>query len=72
MSIKIDKEQNESILEILQNEEGLVSKIDQKCPQSSFIGSYNEESQSENLHISPRKWKTKVIQGYFTTVRHWE
>ena len=30
MSAKIDKEQNESFLEILQNEEGLVSKVDQK------------------------------------------
>ena len=26
----IDKEQNETFLEILQNEEGLVSKVDQK------------------------------------------
>ena len=30
MSEKLDKEQNDSFLEILQNEEGLVSKIDQK------------------------------------------
>ena len=30
MSEKFDKEQNESFLEILQNEEGLVSKVDQK------------------------------------------
>ena len=27
---KFDKEQNESFLEILQNEEGLTSKVDQK------------------------------------------
>ena len=27
---KIDKEKNESFLEVLQNEEGLISKIDQK------------------------------------------
>ena len=30
MSEKIDKEQNEAFLEILQNEEGLISKVDQK------------------------------------------
>ena len=30
MSQKIDKEQNESFLEILQSEEGLTSKVDQK------------------------------------------
>ena len=30
MSEKLDKEQNDSILEILQNEEGLISKVDQK------------------------------------------
>ena len=30
MSEKLDKEQNESILEILQNEEGLISKVEQK------------------------------------------
>ena len=30
MSEKFDKEQNESFLEILQNEEGLISKVDQK------------------------------------------
>ena len=30
MSEKIDKDQNESFLEILQNEEGLISKVDQK------------------------------------------
>ena len=30
MSRKLDKEQNDSILEILQNEEGLISKVDQK------------------------------------------
>lgn len=30
MTEKLDKEQNESFLEILQNEEGLISKIDQK------------------------------------------
>ena len=30
MSENIDKEQNESFLEILQNEEGLISKVDQK------------------------------------------
>ena len=30
MSQKIDKEQNESFLEILQSEEGLISKVDQK------------------------------------------
>ena len=30
MSEKLDKEQNESFLEILQNEEGLISKVDQK------------------------------------------
>ena len=30
MSKKIDKEQNETFLEILQNEEGLISKVDQK------------------------------------------
>ena len=30
MNEKIDKEQNESFLEILQNEEGLISKVDQK------------------------------------------
>ena len=31
---KIDKEKNESFLEVLQNEEGLISKVDQKI---SFI-----------------------------------
>ena len=30
MSEKIDKEQNETFLEILQNEEGLISKVDHK------------------------------------------
>ena len=30
MNKKIDKEQNEAFLEILQNEEGLISKVDQK------------------------------------------
>ena len=30
MSEKMDKEQNESFLEIPQNEEGLISKVDQK------------------------------------------
>ena len=30
MSEKLDKEQNESFLEILQNEEGLISKVDQE------------------------------------------
>ena len=30
MSEKLDKEQNESFLEILQNEEGLISKVDKK------------------------------------------
>ena len=30
MNKKIDKEKNESFLEVLQNEEGLISKIDQK------------------------------------------
>ena len=30
MSEKLDKEQNESFLEILQNEEDLISKVDQK------------------------------------------
>ena len=30
MSEKLEKEQNESFLEILQNEEGLISKVDQK------------------------------------------
>ena len=30
MSEKLDKVQNESFLEILQNEEGLISKVDQK------------------------------------------
>ncbi len=30
MSEKLDKEQNDSFLEILQNEEGLISKVDQK------------------------------------------
>ena len=30
MSEKLDKEQNESFLEIFQNEEGLISKVDQK------------------------------------------
>ena len=30
MSEKLDKEQNDSFLEILQNEEGLISKFDQK------------------------------------------
>ena len=29
MSDKFDKEQNEAFLEILQNEEGLISKVDQ-------------------------------------------
>ena len=27
---KLDKDQNDSFLEILQNEEGLISKVDQK------------------------------------------
>ena len=30
MNEKLDKDQNNSFLEILQNEEGLISKIDQK------------------------------------------
>ena len=30
MSENIDEEQNESFLEILQNEEGLISKVEQK------------------------------------------
>ena len=30
MNEKIDKEQNVSFLEVLQNEEGLISKVDQK------------------------------------------
>ena len=30
MSEKLDKEQNVSFLEVLQNEEGLISKVDQK------------------------------------------
>ena len=30
MSEKLDKEQNDSFLEILQNEEDLISKVDQK------------------------------------------
>ena len=30
MDKNIDKEKNESFLEILQNEEGLISKVDQK------------------------------------------
>ena len=30
MSKKLDKEQNETLLEILQNEEGLISKVEQK------------------------------------------
>ena len=30
MSEKLDKEQNQSFLEVLQNEEGLITKIDQK------------------------------------------
>ena len=30
MSEKLDKEQNQSFLEVLQNEEGLSSKIEQK------------------------------------------
>ena len=30
MNEKIDKEKNESFLEVLQNEEGVISKIDQK------------------------------------------
>ena len=30
MDKKIDKEKNETILEILQNEEDLISKVDQK------------------------------------------
>ena len=30
MSEKLDKEQNESFLEILQNEEGLLPKVEQK------------------------------------------
>ena len=30
MSEKFDEEHNESFLEILQNEEGLISKVDQK------------------------------------------
>ena len=30
MNQKIDKEQNETFLEIIQSEEGLISKVDQK------------------------------------------
>ena len=30
MNEKLDKEKNETFLEILQNEEGLISKVDQK------------------------------------------
>ena len=30
MSEKMDKEQNQTFLEILQNEEGLISKVDNK------------------------------------------
>ena len=30
MSEKMDKEQNQTFLEILQNEEGLISKVDHK------------------------------------------
>ena len=30
MSDKLDKEQNDSFLEFLQNEDGLISKVDQK------------------------------------------
>ena len=30
MNQKIDEEQNESFLEILQSEEGIISKVDQK------------------------------------------
>ena len=30
MSEKLDKEQNETFLEILQNEEGIISKVEQK------------------------------------------
>ena len=30
MTEKLDKEQNESFLEILQNEEGLISKVNEK------------------------------------------
>ena len=30
MNEKLDKDQNNSFLEILQNEEGLISKVDQK------------------------------------------
>ena len=30
MDVEIDKEKNESFLELLQNEEGLISKVDQK------------------------------------------
>tara|TARA_B100000900_G_scaffold315851_1_gene274759 strand:+ start:417 stop:566 length:150 start_codon:yes stop_codon:yes gene_type:complete len=30
MNEKIDMEQNESFLEVLQNQEGLISKVDQK------------------------------------------
>ena len=30
MSEKLDKEQNQSFLEVLQNEEGLITKVDQK------------------------------------------
>ena len=30
MSDELDKEQNDSFLEILQNEDGLISKVDQK------------------------------------------
>ena len=31
MSEKLDKEQNQSFLEVLQNEEGLSSKVEQKA-----------------------------------------
>ena len=30
MSEKLDKEQNQSFLEVLQNQEGLITKVDQK------------------------------------------
>ena len=30
MNEKLDKEKNQSFLEVLQNEEGLISKVDQK------------------------------------------
>ena len=30
MSEKLEKEQNQSFLEVLQNEEGLISKVEQK------------------------------------------